>query len=418
MGLLFYTLFIIGVWIPSFVVVGSLASRIHSSPFWMLAAAVFLTLLLPFLIAAWLRGVRRKPGLPKTQIRPRRRSLLGLINTALLLAAVLAIPQTTKNTLHAFGSWPAELLLSDTQGKTRTVRISRKVARWLSSTLPGTEPLLAPESTPERNTAVSPQDGGSRDSAPGTEGLADLRASPNVGRDSGEDAGNAQELTLAFERRGNAIVVPVRLTNGDDSVDVKMIFDTGATLTTIDSPTLEKLGLAQDHRNPTISVHTANGTVQRQIMTLDKIAIESAAVPGGLTVSLCEPCARGDVVGLLGLNYSRHFQVILDTDAGKLRLKRKRPSPGHLADIRPFVSFKEINGIRRGKSLEVSLTLHNDSDRAIEEAVVAVVWEKKRYYQNTGFVSPQGKKDVSLKAKLDSSRKGSAFQVELHQARW
>jgi|GEM_PF-3446170 hypothetical protein len=379
----------------------------------MLSAAIFLTLFIPFLVAAWLRGIRRKQGMARARIRPRRRTVIGFSNLALLLGAVLAIPQTTKVALKTSGSWPTELILSDSEGNTRGVRISRKIVNWLAATLPGPEPAIP---TDNLATPRIVRDGGVADAIERLDGREDAEIPPPEGDEDGEE--DASEITLAFERRGSAIIVPVQLGNGRDTIDVKMIFDTGATLTTIDSATMESLGLVTADSTPTISVHTANGKATRQILTVDEISIGAARVRGGLTVALCEPCAQGDVVGLLGLNYSRHFRVILDTDAGKLKLKRKLPSPGHLADIRPFISFKDINGIRRGKKLEVSLTLENKSDRALEEAVVAVIWEKKRYYQNAGFISPNTSKDVSIKAKLDDSRKGTAFKVELHQARW
>jgi hypothetical protein len=228
------------------------------------------------------------------------------------------------------------------------------------------------------------------------------------------------EVRVIYEKRGNAIVVPVTLRGSGGSVSAKMIFDTGASLTTINEATLRALGQWVATDDPTVETHTANGVVQRRLTAIESVALGAAHVGGGLAVSICEPCASGDVVGLLGLNVQRHFRVTLDHDAGKLVLAPKSPPVGHLQDILPFVEMKEASGEWQGPLLRVSLALINRSSRALRNVrVAAVIKGEGKEGRIWGEAKAVPAKDrVPLKLEGLSPVKGKTFQLVVEGAEW
>ena len=166
--------------------------------------------------------------------------------------------------------------------------------------------------------------------------------------------------------------------------------------------------------------HTAAGTVRRHLTVIEGASLNGAAVDRGLAVAVCDPCAQGDVVGLLGLNFSRHFLVTVDHDGGAIVLK-SRPRPiGRVHDIRHFVELKHAKGLWRGPLLRVSMVVHNRSARSLRKVRVAAEvgsGAKKGLIEKTiEEVPARGQVSVSMSG--FPKVRGTKFLVKLLSSEW
>ena len=214
-------------------------------------------------------------------------------------------------------------------------------------------------------------------------------------------------------------MVPVRLRAGVEEISAKMIFDTGASLTTLNEATLRRLGLAVSPDDATVEMHTANGIVRRPLSVIEGLSLGGAPIGGGVTVAVCEPCAQGEVVGLLGLNVSGKFRVTLDQEAGQMVLQPK-PDRSRLGDILPWVDLKEASGVWRGPLLTVDLTVENRAPRALRNvrvsAVVRLGAVEGRISADMAELAARGRAPLRVQG-LPSVR-GTSFLLRLERADW
>ncbi|MCA9666736.1 MAG: retropepsin-like domain-containing protein [Myxococcales bacterium] len=175
---------------------------------------------------------------------------------------------------------------------------------------------------------------------------------------------------LRFEKRGGRIVVPVTLQRGEKRVAVKMLFDTGATLTTLTPATLARLGASAARGAPTVSLRTAAGTVAAPLSLLDSVAVGKVRAAGGIAIGVCERCGGDGISGLLGLNVTRHFTVTIDHEKGSVELQPKRRALGHLFDVRPFVSLRNATSGRQGEQLTINVEVKSRAPRTIHQLLL------------------------------------------------
>jgi clan AA aspartic protease (TIGR02281 family) len=127
-------------------------------------------------------------------------------------------------------------------------------------------------------------------------------------------------FSVPLERIGSLLIVTVQV-NG--TIAAKLILDTGASHTILSHAVARDLGLWTLHRSDSITMHTAGGTVQAEVLPIDSIKI------GGTEVRHIEaaihdlPEAPPNIEGLLGLNVLRHFTVTLDTVRNRLLLREQ-----------------------------------------------------------------------------------------------
>ncbi len=229
-----------------------------------------------------------------------------------------------------------------------------------------------------------------------------------------------EELLISFQREGSAVVVPVWFSGPSGTAKVKMIFDTGATLTTLNRATLRSLGLVEDPSAPTVISHTANGTVRRRLTVVDGAALGSARVARGLTVAICDACATGKVVGLLGLNFTRNFKVSMDHEEGRIGLVPKLPPPDHTYDARHFIKLDGARGLWRGSMLGVDLVVRNLAPRALRDvritAEVGTSGSKRLLRSTLKEIPAHGSKPLHMQGMLTT--KGKSFKLKIEHASW
>jgi hypothetical protein len=414
---------------------GSIAGRFVSSAWWMLAAATSVCLIVPLGIALWLKRLAAEP-----ERVPGAITILLLLNLTLLGILVGLAGSTTQQALRNHGTWWTRLSVSAGEPNEKTSdwkQTAGKVVGWLASAIPTEQSAprsrSGEESAGERPTAARRSTADPYDNQQG-EGPADPATEPNVATDeraapdealteSPADASPNGEpaegvTTVGFRRHGSAIVVPVRLRGPRLAKEVQMLFDTGATFSTIDSRTLADLGLYVTSSDPTIDLRTANGVSRQTITVIEGASLGSASVDGGLTVALCDACGSENVVGLLGLNFARHFRVTVDHADGLLQLERKQTAPSRLYDIRPFVQLSDIRGQQRGNLLRVTLWVGNHSPRPLRELTVTAYAGDSANTSVSGHISSlsPGRRKLQFEGRVPASAEG--FRVELSDASW
>lgn len=223
----------------------------------------------------------------------------------------------------------------------------------------------------------------------------------------------ADEVILPYEGSGSSLVVPVGLGHNGDELDVSMLFDTGASFTSVDSETLRSLGIRVPRDAPEIVVRTANGERVTKLVLLDTVWLGGFAVDG-VTVGLCDACAHEDQVGLLGLNVSGQFLVTVDQQTRELRLK-PRDSPDRTADVRYWVHPSARATAWPDGRVDVEVALDNHSTRTVRDAVVRIGCDDG-YDVQVPDVPPgeTGESRVALRAGAECE----GYTVELISAGW
>ncbi len=121
-------------------------------------------------------------------------------------------------------------------------------------------------------------------------------------------------MTFPFKREPESglIVVAIEI---DDKYELKMVLDTGATNTTIDSNALYLLGHDLRDSIGTVQIETANGIIDTELFELNSFAsIGITRKP--FQIQVYDFLAHGifsDYDGLLGLDFLDGFKFCIDT---------------------------------------------------------------------------------------------------------
>lgn len=262
-----------------------------------------------------------------------------------------------------------------------------------------TRPLFAmpPSDASERSAPVAA-------SAPKAEALPSAPPRPLEG-----DA-----VVLPYEGSGHSLALPVQA----GELDLTMLFDTGATLTTMNRATLRRLGVSVPADAPVLELRTANGPAQAPIVLLPRLWVGGVEVPG-VTVGVCEPCADDEVVGLLGLNVTGRFLVTLDTARKEVSFAPRAGAEDRLLDVGPWLTLDA--DLRAWPDGRVKAEIHaeNLATRAITAAEVALSCADdaaRRWVKPLGAIKAgeRATREVALEGAEDCA----AWKVALASARW
>lgn len=227
-------------------------------------------------------------------------------------------------------------------------------------------------------------------------------------------AAMGDEVVLPTEGRKGTLKVPVTVEGPGGQLEVTMLFDTGASLTTLDRATLKRIGISVPRDAPRLTMQTAGGPQTTAIVSLDRLWVGGLETKG-VTVSVCEPCATGGTVGLLGINVSERFLVTVDGARSEIALSARNEHTDRLGDIAPWIKL-DAEGTRwpDGRS-EVIIEAENLSRRWVEKMTVAIRCEQTRFAEILDVGPGQmGRVEVSV----DSAADCANFQVELVRAEW
>lgn len=152
----------------------------------------------------------------------------------------------------------------------------------------------------------------------------------------GDRPGAAGPHRIPFERRGNVMLVHVRLNGG---VRAPFVVDTGASDVAIPASLVERLGLHVGPDTPRRVYQTANGRVSKPVVTLDAVELGSARVEG-----VRASVSHGMDVGLLGGTFFNHFEVDIDPAEQVLTLERSDGMRGGHGEEEWRRTFERLRG--------------------------------------------------------------------------
>jgi clan AA aspartic protease (TIGR02281 family) len=129
----------------------------------------------------------------------------------------------------------------------------------------------------------------------------------------------AETVSVPIQRQGSAILVGGRV-NG--LVETLFLVDTGATFCVLTNATAGRLGLTSSAFARTVTVHTASGTIEAPLISIDLIEVAGAKARSVEAVIHDVPGLSSAVGGLLGLSFLNRFKVQLDPARGMMLLNR------------------------------------------------------------------------------------------------
>lgn len=127
---------------------------------------------------------------------------------------------------------------------------------------------------------------------------------------------------VPLERIGSLFVVTILV---NDTRSARLILDTGASHTILSRTIARDLDLWSQRPAASVTMHTAGGAVQADLMQIDSIRIGGVDVRQSIAAIHDLPDAPPDIEGLLGLSVLGHFEVTLDTARNRLLLGPARP---------------------------------------------------------------------------------------------
>lgn len=221
-------------------------------------------------------------------------------------------------------------------------------------------------------------------------------------------------IALPYEGEGRRLSVPVVFDHGGRSVETFMMLDTGATYTTLPPKVLQQLGAMPTGDAPVLTLSTANGQRQAQVVLLDRIWLGHLAL-GGVAVTTCDDCASQENAGLLGLNVAGGYNVTIDADRREVVLVPRRTFNRRL-DVRPFTDLKGRFTRFPGGTVEVVLTLVNNAGRPITAAEGRVDCGDQPWILDLGEVATGATAEV--RRRLPRHLPCETYEIGLESAWW
>lgn len=223
--------------------------------------------------------------------------------------------------------------------------------------------------------------------------------------------GDGDQVAIPYEGQGHSLSIPVQF--GD--VELPMLFDTGASVTTLDSKSLRRIGVEVPADAPEIKLRTANGERTARLVLVPQVWIGGLPVEG-VTVGVCEECADERVAGLLGLNVSGQFLVTLDTARKEVVLTVRSARPDRLVDIGPWLDVSARAAIYPDQRVEVTVDAQNAADRPVSSATVGITCAEETFQVTLEDIGPRG--HASEKAALPRGTVCDVYKVTLDGGRW
>lgn len=199
-----------------------------------------------------------------------------------------------------------------------SLEASAKIYKWVDKNggVHYTEDLS--QVPPEQRLLVEQQAGEEskkRDPVQKIEEPAATRRSATKGNSSTAASGGTHRIRV--QGAASAMYATTRINN---SVDVVMHVDTGASYVVIGRPTARALGIQIDSSTPTIPLSTANGIVVQPMVMLDSVQVGTARIEN---VQAIVSDSFGDS-GLLGLTFFNHFNYTVDSAQGIITLTENK----------------------------------------------------------------------------------------------
>lgn len=234
--------------------------------------------------------------------------------------------------------------------------------------------------------------------------------------EEGEENDVALESTwIPYEGDGQTIVVPAHLDGPNFGEELRLVFDTGATLTTLSQDVLDLVDIRVPDDAPEVMLRTAAGEMHARLVLVDAIWLDEQVVEW-VTVAVCEQCASSSADGLLGLNVSGLFRVSIDHEARRLELAPRHGRRNRRLDVQPWLELNSV--LQRWEDGRLELVIHvtNRAPRAIARSVLEVRCSDERFTIHLDPIPAKG--SVSQPASLPWGTRCDSFEVTPIAAAW
>jgi predicted aspartyl protease len=243
------------------------------------------------------------------------------------------------------------------------------------------------------------------------------RTQPPAGSTSVEPrrAAATGEVTIPYGGEGQVMRIAAFFDGPRYGEEFPMIFDTGASYTTLDRAALEQLELEVPESAPIAVLRTANGEIEAPLVLADAVWLGEALVEW-VTVAVCDPCAGDGSSGLLGLNVSGQFQVAIDHSEQEIVLRPREGREARRVDIIQWLQLRSRMRHWSDGRVEVEVSGRNLARIGIREAAAHVTCGEDRFEVWIGDVAPGD--SVTARVSLPLEAVCGKYAVELASAKW
>lgn len=223
------------------------------------------------------------------------------------------------------------------------------------------------------------------------------------------------DVVIPYEGRGETMEVSVFVDGPRYGEEFSMIFDTGATYTTLNRKALGLLEIEVSKDAPVAKLRTASGEIEAPLVLVDAVWLGDAVVEW-VTVAVCEPCATEEVAGLLGLNVSSQFQVALDHDHHQIELRSLDRAKDRKLDVARWLELRSRLLSWEDGRLEVEIEGENRSRVGIREFSAEIDCPGGRFEVVVDGVA--GGQTASRSMALPRGTDCSRYTLDLRRAAW
>jgi len=148
-------------------------------------------------------------------------------------------------------------------------------------------------------------------------------------------------IVLEYQDEGGAGTMQVRVpVDGPEyGEELTLLFDTGASFTTLHHEVLEWLEIPLSSDAPVAHLQTANGEIEAALVLLDTVWVGGEPIEW-VTAAVCRDCPIEGVQGLLGQNVTGRYQVAIDPDRRQITLEPRSFAGDRSVDIEPWLAVR------------------------------------------------------------------------------
>lgn len=221
----------------------------------------------------------------------------------------------------------------------------------------------------------------------------------------------SDQVALPYEGQGHSMAVPVQF----GETELTMLFDTGATVTTLSRRGLARLGIEVPSDAPEITLRTANGERTTRLVLAPRVWVGGLPVDG-VTVGVCDECEDDKTAGLLGLNVSGQFLVTVDTLRKEVVFQGRQGRQDRVVDIGPWLKVRATAKVWPDGRVEVEVTGSNRATRAVAEAEIGIHCASDNFVARLTDIAP-GEEATAL-TRLPAGADCDTYSVTLDHAWW
>lgn len=249
----------------------------------------------------------------------------------------------------------------------------------------------------------------------GRQGVREASGSGALARLEVEEPPTERVVVLPYEGDGRIMRVSAFFDGPVYGEEFPMIFDTGATFTTLNREALAALEVEVPPDAPTVVLHTAAGEATAQLVLVDAAWLGEEMVDW-VTVAVCEPCAGAGAAGLLGLNVTGQFEVALRHDRKQIELRRAPGRENRKVDIGQWLEIEARVRRWRDGRVQVELKGWNRSPADIGQALVEVKCGDSRFAVELEHIPARA--TATTRKSLPHDTDCTGYRIDLLRGTW